>query len=110
MSNKVLVQYVKDKHKKMRGVLVAAKMPFHLQDAKADELVSIGWSYANFKAGDKFDKQRGIDIAFGRMHSATNRRVPYQIKRESKKFIDRACKYYKIDRKKIVLVGDASVI
>jgi len=44
------------------------------------------------------------------MHSATNRRVPYQIKRESKKFIDRACKYYKIDRKKIVLVGDSSVI
>jgi len=110
MNNTVLVQYVKDKHKKMRGVLVAAKMPFHLENVQAEELVSIGWSYTNFKAGDKFEKQRGIDIAFGRMHSATNRRVPYQIKRESKKFIDRACKYYKIDRKKIVLVGDSSVI
>ncbi len=110
MNNKVLVQYVKDKHKKMRGVLVAAKMPFHLENIQAEELVSIGWSYTNFKAGDKFEKQRGIDIAFGRMHSATNKRVPYQIKRVSKKFIDRAAKYYKIDRKKIVLVGDASVI
>lgn len=110
MNNKVLVQYVKDKKNKMRGVLVAAKMPFIHENISTDELVSIGWSYTNFKAGDKFEKQRGIDIAFGRMSSATNRRVPYQIKRESKKFIDRACKYYKIDRKKIVLVGDSSEI
>lgn len=110
MNNTVLVQYVKDKHKKMRGVLVAAKMPLVLDNADSSDIVSIGWSYTNFKAGDKFEKQRGIDIAFGRMHSATNRRVPYQIKRDSKKFIDRAAKYYKIDKKKIVLVGDSNVI
>lgn len=110
MNNKVLVQYVKDKHKKMRGVLVAAKMPLVLDNADSDAIVSIGWSYTNFKAGDKFEKQRGIDIAFARMHSATNRRVPYQIMRDSKKFIDRAAKYYKINKRNIILVGNASVI
>lgn len=93
----MIVQYIHDKKKnKLRGVIVADKI---------NNYPIISWSYTNFKAGDRFDKQRGLEIAISRFNTKTNAEVPRQILKLSEIFKKRVARYFKVDIDSINLVG-----
>lgn len=94
----MITQYIHDKKKnKLRGVLIA--------DKTLGDYPIISWSYTNFKAGDKFNKQRAILIAKSRIDTKTNAQVPRQVIKMSEIFKKRVSKYYKVDIDTITLVG-----
>lgn len=69
-----------------RGILVAGMV---------DGAVCIGWSYTN-KRMDRFDKQRGMDIAVGRMTIPSRMEiVPRKVMKEiENNFLPRVEKYF----------------
>jgi len=69
-----------------RGILVAGMV---------NGVVCIGWSYTD-KRMDRFDKQRGIDIATGRMITPSSSEiVPHKVVKEiEKNFLPRVQKYF----------------
>ena len=71
-----------------RGILVAG-----LVNGK----VRVGWSYTDERM-DNFDKERGMNIAVGRMHTASPIDiVPYKVIKElEKNFIPRVEKYFNV--------------
>lgn len=82
----ILIQYVKDKKNQRRGVVVAR--------AQDDQIVT-GWSYANFKAGDKFDKEVGINIAVGRIIKPSPKKtVPHDVAKVERALRRRAINYF----------------
>jgi len=72
-----------------RGILVAGMV---------DGAVCIGWSYTD-KRMDRFDKQRGIDIATGRMITPSSSEiVPRKVMKEiENNFIPRVEKYFGVN-------------
>jgi len=58
-----------------------------------DNIVRIGWSLCNIKAGDRFN-ERGMDIAIKRAINK-NTNIPQSIRKQYKKFVERVEKYYK---------------
>ena len=69
-----------------RGVLVASMV---------EGEVRIGWSYVNKKAGDSFNKERGMKIAIGRMHKpAKIDSIPRQVMKTMNKSFYRRCENY----------------
>jgi hypothetical protein len=95
----MIVQYIHDpKKNKLRGVMVANK----------DEICNypvISWSYTNFKAGDKFNKQRALEIANARFSTKTNAQVPHYVLKMCNQFKKRVSKYYKINEDSVLVVG-----
>lgn len=58
--------------------------------------VKFGWSFTNFKAGDKFDKERGLQIAVARtVKPAKIDRVPYDVLNAVTKMEERSKRYFK---------------
>lgn len=94
----MLVQYIRDpKKNKLRGVLVANK--------SVGDYPMISWSYTNVKAGDRFDKTRGLQIAANRFETKTNAVIPHHVKNVCNNFKQRVAKYYKVDINSINIVG-----
>lgn len=94
----MIVQYIHDpKKNKLRGVVVAK---FTVGDYPI-----ISWSYTNFKAGDKFNKQRALEIANGRFSTKTNAQIPHYVLKMCNKFKKRVSKYYKINEDSVLVVG-----
>ena len=85
-----LVTYIKvssGKHRgSRRGVVVA--LP-------TDEGVKFGWSFTNFKAGDKFDKERGLQIAVARTVKPSRLNIPHDVLNTVTKLEERSKRYFK---------------
>jgi hypothetical protein len=88
-----LIEYVRVKrgsrNGQLRGVVVAVDK-------------GIGWSYVNLKAGDTFDKVRGLDIALARCDLAlvrplamAKKKVPHEVAPVLDRMKIRAAKYFK---------------
>jgi len=78
-------QYIRNKRGVPKGMLVAMVIP-------GSNTVRIGWSMCHLKK-DKFDKQRAVDLAIGRMKRDSV--VPQSIKRLIVDFYDRWTKFFK---------------
>ena len=93
----MIVQYIHDRKKnKLRGVMVAEKI---------NDYPVISWSYANFKAGDRFCKERGLKIAIGRFETKTNANVPHEVIKLCNIFKKRVARYFKVDEDSVNIVG-----
>jgi hypothetical protein len=80
-----IVQYVRDKNRIPRGVLVAVKSP---------EGYNIGYSLCS--KYDRFEKRMALNIAIGRANFVDNSNMPYAISKSLPQFIDRCKRYYKV--------------
>jgi hypothetical protein len=80
-----IVQYVRDKNRIPRGVLVAVKSP---------EGYNIGYSLCS--KYDRFEKRMALNIAIGRANFGDNSNMPYAISKSLPQFIDRCKRYYKV--------------
>ena len=65
-SNKVLVQYIRNKNSEYKGVVVATLVPTHTD---IGEVIRVGWSLCNKR--DTFCKKIGKKIALGRAYDNT---------------------------------------
>lgn len=72
-------------NREKKGVLIARLCE--------DQIVRIGWSLCNIKAGDMFNK-RGMKIAIERTKKCSTN-IPQSIQSQYIKFVKRAKKYYK---------------
>ena len=84
----MLTQFVRDRKGQPRGMVVATVI---------DNSICVGWSYTNTKAGDRFNKQRAIQIALGRAEYGWGREVeiPYAVSKVFIRMADRASSYFK---------------
>lgn len=98
-----LVQYLRKRRggKRLRaGVMLARKVK---DNKKAKVLV--GWSKCKL-AVDKFDADRGKEIAEGRitqrlLGKENKSKVPHSIKESVKEFVERAKRYFKTEKVKV---------
>ena len=83
-----LMQFVRDRRGQPRGIVVATVI---------DNSIRMGWSYTNTKAGDRFNKQRGLQIALGRADTGVGMRVkiPHNVEKVLEKMARRADAFYK---------------
>lgn len=90
MKDNSLIQFVRDRKGQPRGVVVATVI---------DDAVRFGWSYTNVKAGDRFNKKRGLQIAFGRAETGHSSavKVPHAVTKVLLKVEQRADNYFKIE-------------
>lgn len=81
-----IIQYIRNNKGKPLGILVATK---------DDKGFSIGYSLCNKR--DRFDKERGLDIAFGRADTWTliPHDMPRVISENVPGFLERCKKYYR---------------
>jgi hypothetical protein len=110
-----LIQFVREKGKRVPKILADGKIARDnkgkivmvrekglprgfLVAGMVDGTVRIGWSYTNKKMGDKFDKERGMDIAVGRMATPSPIDiVPHKIIKEIENtFLPRVEKYFNV--------------
>lgn len=115
-SNEVqLIQFVREKGKRVPKILADGKIA---RDTKGKIVmvrekglprgflvagmvngeVRIGWSYTNKKLGDTFDKERGMNIAVGRMFTPSAIDiVPHKVMKDlENSFIPRCEEYFGI--------------
>lgn len=85
--NTKLVNIVRDRKGNPRGYVVATK----LDNGK----VGLGWSYVNVKAGDRFNKHLGQNIAMKRAFTGTNKFVPRDVMKVIDRMTVRAVKYFR---------------
>lgn len=88
-NGKVIHQYIMDKvggRRQKVGIMVG------MLDDKGR--VKIGWSRTNINAGDKFDKQRGMNMSIARSNAKTNVKAPMSIKGHLEMFAKRCNKYF----------------
>lgn len=58
--------------------------------------VKFGWSFTNFKAGDKFDKERGLQIAVARTTKPSKLgQVPHDVVKACCRLEERSRRYFK---------------
>jgi hypothetical protein len=86
-----LVTYIKvssGKHRgNRRGVVVA--LP-------TGDGVKFGWSFTNFKAGDIFDKERGLEIAVARTVKPNRKALtPHEVSKTIARLEERSKRYFK---------------
>jgi len=88
MKDTTLTQFVRDRDGQPRGLVVATVI---------DGSVRIGWSYTHTKAGDRFDKKKAHQIAFGRAENGWGDTVtsPHRVKNTYELMALRALKYFK---------------
>jgi hypothetical protein len=88
-----LIRYVRvkrgSKKGQPRGVVMARK--------DADGKVRVGWSFANLKKGDRFDKKVGILLARGRATQMIpdGATIPRDVQPELEKISYRSVRYFK---------------
>lgn len=80
-------EYVHNKKGQSIGVLAAAAAP--------DGTVMVGWSKANIKAGDRFDKAKGKSIAYRRSFLQRDCAVPQSLFAPYVRFVTRCEGYFK---------------
>jgi hypothetical protein len=56
--------------------------------------VIIGWSKCNASAGDRFDKKRGVEIAYSRSATGSLQDIPDSMLEEYTNFTVRATRYF----------------
>ena len=83
-----LMQFVRDRQGQPRGVVIAKKV---------NGTVRVGWSFSNKKAGDSFNKKRGIDIATGRVYTTTRSKIPNSVNKVIENMVERSTKYFRTD-------------
>lgn len=83
-----LMQFVRDNHGDPRGIVVAQSI---------DDKIHIGWSFVNKKSGDKFNKERGLQIAIGRIEKNTNSVIPRDVNVVVDIIANRSRAYFKKD-------------
>jgi hypothetical protein len=88
MKDTSLVQFVRDRDGQPRGLVVATVI---------DDKIRLGWSYANTKAGDRFNKEKAYMIAFGRAENRWGNTVkmPHRVKNVYELMALRAIRYFK---------------
>jgi hypothetical protein len=80
--------YVYNSRRHPVGVLAA-------QPSMADpKEVIIGWSKCNASAGDRFNKQLGVQIAYERSAQSSYADVPESMTEDYGRFLDRARRYF----------------
>jgi hypothetical protein len=82
----LIYQRVRDRKNQPKGILVAKKT--------RSGTVKIGYSLTNFKAGDKFDLQAGLNLAINRADKGTTTEVPNSIRNDYLDMVNRACRYF----------------
>lgn len=86
----VIYKFIKGKHGTLKGCILATAN-------------GIGWSLACHKRNDcqmtiiedKFNKQRAIEIAFGRAEKGCKDALPHSVKPHFEEMTKRASKYFK---------------
>ena len=84
--HKYLVKRVQGRKQKV-AVIVGTK--------DNEGIIRIGWSRANINAGDRFNKERALDIALDRMKATEMVPVPPSIVDDVISFQDRCQRYFK---------------
>ena len=87
--NNGIHEYVYNAYRQPVGVLAACP-----SRSRPDQ-VGIGWSRCNRTAGDRFDKQLGVQIAYDRSLKQSTAEVPESMERDYSAFYVRATKYFK---------------
>ena len=82
-------EYVYNRSRQPIGVLAAQAYE------KNPDQVIIGWSLCNRRAGDRFDRQRGVQIAYQRSATGSDAGVPYSLAEQYMKFLNRSRRYFK---------------
>lgn len=80
-----IYQRTRDRKNNPKGVLVAKKIRGS---------VRIGWSLANFKAGDKFNLQEGLKVAEARATGGEGEPIPNSIQDDYSDFVNRSVRYF----------------
>ena len=88
MNNIGIHAYVYNSKRQPIGVLAAAP-----SNANPDQVV-IGWSRCNSTAGDRFNKQEGVRIAYQRSLTGSTRDVPFTMEDAYVNFYKRAHRYF----------------
>jgi hypothetical protein len=88
MKDTTLTQFVRDRNGQPRGLVVATVI---------DDAIRLGWSYTHIKAGDRFNKEKAYNIAFGRAENGWGDSVtmPHRVSKVFNKMLDRATRYFK---------------
>jgi len=80
--------YVYNNKRHPVGVLAATP-----STAKPSEVI-IGWSKCNHSAGDRFNKQMGVKIAYERSAQQSYADIPDSMNEQYYQFLDRARRYF----------------
>lgn len=62
--------------------------------ADANEVI-IGWSKCNTSAGDRFDKKRGVEIAYERSAARSTQHIPDSMLDQYNQFVSRSRRYFR---------------
>jgi hypothetical protein len=81
--------YILDNKKQRVGVFAATT------NETNPDTIFIGWSMCNFSAGDRFDSQRGVEIAYQRSYKCSIAPVPMSMLHRYEAFKFRCKKYFK---------------
>ena len=95
--NEPLIQFVVKKvngQPRKVGVLVA-RHDFVVTLGKESGVVRLGWSRANFRKGDRFDKGVALNIALGRTHASEFTPICHSFRKDMQAFSDRCMRYFK---------------
>lgn len=105
---KQLMEYVRKQRKGQRlkaGVLLAKK----IKSDKGKKKILVGWSKCKLTGenADKFDREKGLEIAEGRINSRledkkAKTKVPPSIKGQVKAFVERCKVYFETKEVKVV--------
>lgn len=87
-----LITYVKNKRGEKIGLILATSFFASPNDSDQKE-VRLGWSMCCKK--DRFDKERALQIARGRVVAGTDKNVPHTLKPEFFKMVKRSERYFK---------------
>jgi len=80
----MLIKYVRKGGNRKKGVLVAVQV---------DGKINFGWSLCHRR--DKFNKDKGKQIAIGRAVCGKKVKIPESLKYDMDAFVARATRYYK---------------
>lgn len=85
-NDKTLVQYVKNRQGQRVGAVVAKRF---------DDMVVVGWSFTNIKAGDVFDKAKALLIATGRCERNSTSTIPRVMEPVIQNIVNRSDRYFR---------------
>ena len=89
-----IVQYVRSAISGVpTGVVVATVV--HDPENATRKFARVGWAKVNFEKGDKFDRSRGLQIAFGRAIKGTTSTVPWSVGETYNSVVARSKNYFK---------------
>lgn len=84
----VIFEYVYNKRRNPVGIILAAKLP--------NGNVRIGHSRAKVSAGDKFERERGLELAINRTFKNGSIPVPDSMLEDYENMVYRASRYFKV--------------